>query len=80
MIKLPSSVTYIGENAFGAGRRTGSEIRTIVLPKNIKEIKISKGAFSGLKKSVVIRVPKSKKMKYKKLLKASGINKKVKIK
>ena len=45
-----------------------------------KKIKsIAKGSFSGLSSKVVIKVPKSRKKKYTKMLRKSGLEKKVKI-
>ena len=45
-----------------------------------KEVKsIAKGSFSGLSSKVVIKVPKSRKKKYTKMLRKSGLEKKVKI-
>ncbi len=46
-----------------------------------KKVKsIAKGSFSGLSSKVVIKVPKSRKKKYTKMLRKSGLEKKVKIK
>ena len=41
---------------------------------------VKKGAFSGINKKVVVKVPKSKYSAYKKLLRSKGLNKKAKIK
>ena len=46
--------------------------------KRIK--KIEKNSFGGLTRKVVIKVPKSKKKKYTKMLRKSGLSKKIKIK
>ena len=42
--------------------------------------KIEKNSFGGLTRKVVIKVPKSKKKKYTKMLRKSGLSKKIKIK
>ncbi len=48
--------------------------------KKYKVTGINKGAFKGCKKIKTVKVPKSCKKKYKKLLKKEGLSKKVKIK
>lgn len=47
--------------------------------KSKKVKSIAKGSFSGLSSKVVIKVPKSRKKKYTKMLRESGLEKKVKI-
>ena len=47
--------------------------------KQLKENKIGDKAFKGINKKAVIKVPKSKLKKYKKILKEKGIDAKVKI-
>ena len=47
--------------------------------KSKKVRSIAKGSFSGLSSKVVIKVPKSRKKKYTKMLRKSGLEKKVKI-
>ena len=47
--------------------------------KSKKVKSIAKGSFSGLSSKVVIKVPKSRKKKYTKMLRKSGLEKKVKI-
>ena len=48
--------------------------------KSKKVKSIAKGSFSGLSSKVVIKVPKSRKKKYTRMLRESGLEKKVKIK
>ncbi len=64
------------ENKVFSGNK---KLRKITI-KSRKIKKIAKGAFSGLGKSCVIEVPKGKKKKYTKMLRKSGLSKKVKIK
>lgn len=71
----------IGGRVFSGGGglvSANKKLRSIVIQsKKIK--KISKGAFSGLSKSCVVKVPKSRKAQYKKMLWKSGLNKKIKV-
>ncbi len=71
----------IGGKVFSGGGdlvSANKKLRSIVIQsKKIK--KISKGAFSGLSKSCVVKVPKSRKAQYKKMLWKSGLNKKIKV-
>ena len=85
-IVLPENVTTIKNG--DAGRRDFQYIKGIGYPtKNLRVIKIhskkvksiQKNSFSGLSSKVVIKVPKSKKKKYTKMLRKSGLSKKVKI-
>ena len=46
--------------------------------KSKKVKSIAKGSFSGLSSKVVIKVPKSRKKKYTRMLRKSGLEKKVK--
>ena len=66
-------VTSIGKKAFAKCKKLK---KVTIKAKGIKSIK--KGAFKGVKKSCKIRVPKSKKKVYKKLLKKAKCKAKVK--
>jgi hypothetical protein len=85
-IVLPENVTTIKNG--DAGRKVFKYIKGINYPtKNLRVIEIhskkiksiQKNSFSGLSSKVVIKVPKSKKKKYTKMLRKSGLSKKVKI-
>ena len=85
-IVLPENVTTIKNG--DAGRKVFKYIKGINYPhKNLRMIEIhskkvksiQKNSFSGLSSKVVIKVPKSKKKKYTKMLRKSGLSKKVKI-
>ena len=85
-IVLPENVTTIKNG--DAGRKVFQYIKGVGYPtKNLRVIKIhskkiksiQKNSFSGLSSKVVIKVPKSKKKKYTKMLRKSGLSKKVKI-
>lgn len=66
-------VTSISKKAFSKCKKLKKiNIKT----KNLK--KIAKGAFKGVKKNCVIKVPKAKKKAYKKLIKKAGFKGKVK--
>ena len=86
------SITEIGDDeGYEYGMRGSSfssyyRTRKIKL-KNVKQIviqsskleRVSKKSFSGIKKTCVIKVPKRKVKKYKKMIYKSGVDKKVKI-
>ena len=85
-IVLPENVTTIKNG--DAGRKVFQYIKGINYPtKNLRVIEIhskkikstQKNSFSGLSSKVVVKVPKSKKKKYTKMLRKSGLSKKVKI-
>ena len=70
-------VTSIGERAFSNCKKlTLLEIKTKKLTKKT----VAKKTFKSIRKKTVIKVPKSKYKAYKKVLRARGLNKKVKIK
>ena len=70
-------VTSIGEKAFSNCKKlTLLEIKTKKLTKKT----VAKKTFKSIRKKTVIKVPKSKYKAYKKVLRARGLNKKVKIK
>ncbi len=74
-VTIGKNVTEIGKNAFGNTRNLKS---VVIKTKNLK--KVGKGAFKGVHKKCVIRVPSKKAKAYKKLIKKSGIAKTVKVK
>ena len=87
-IVLPQHVTTIKNGTFGK-RAPFKYLYGIGAPtKNLRVIEIhskkvkniQKNSFSGLSSKVVIKVPKSRKKKYTKMLRKSGLSKKVKIK
>ena len=65
----------IGKSAF---QNCKNLKKIIIKSKNLK--KIGSNAFKGISKNAVVKVPKSKKKLYTKLLRASGLPKSVKIK
>jgi len=70
-------VTSIGEKAFSNCKKlTLLEIKTKKLTKKT----VAKKTFKSIRKKTVIKVPKSKYKAYKKVFRARGLNKKVKIK
>ena len=68
-------MTEIGKNAFGSAKNLKS---VTIKTKNLK--KVGKGAFKGVNKRCVIRVPKGKAKAYRKLVQKSNIAKTVKVK
>ena len=82
-IIIPKNVQVIkngnhGNKVFGDGNDNKNLCTIEIRSKKIKSIQ--KKSFSGLSSKVVIKVPKSKKKKYTKMLRKSGLSKKVKIK
>ena len=76
-ITLSKNVEDIGKNAF----KNCKNFNTITIKSTKLDVDgVKKGAFSGIGKKVVVKVPKSKYSAYKKLLREKGLNKKVKIK
>lgn len=75
-IIIGKDVTKIRKNAF-AGCKNLKKI--IIKTKKLTKKSVAKGAFRGVGKKVVVKVPKSKFRAYKKLLRARGLNKKIKI-
>ena len=88
-ITLPKNVTTIKKGMPYRGKdkvfavNNDSELPTkdlrLIEIKSKKVKSIAKGSFSGLPSKVVIKVPKSRKKKYTKMLQKSGLEKKVKI-
>ena len=86
-ITLPKNVTTIKKRMPYGGKVFAVNNDFDLPTKNLRliEIKskkvksIAKGSFSGLSSKVVIKVPKSRKKKYTKMLRESGLEKKVKI-
>ena len=86
-IKLPKNVTTIKKGLSYRGKVFAvnydfelptKDLRLIeIWSKKVKSI--AKGSFSGLSSKVVIKVPKSRKKKYTRMLRKSGLEKKVKI-
>lgn len=86
-IILPENVTIIkngdyGQEVFKYKKGVGYPTKKLrVIEIHSKKLKsIQKNSFSGLSSKVVIKVPKLKKKKYTKMLRGSGLSKKVKIK
>lgn len=76
-ITLSKNVEDIGKNAF----KNCKNLNTITIKSTKLDVDgVKKGAFSGIGKKVVVKVPKSRYSAYKKLLREKGLNKKVKIK
>ena len=74
-VTIGANVKTIGKQAF----RNCKKLKTITISsKKLKSV--GKAAFKGIASKAVIKVPKSKKKAYKKLLKGKGQGKKVKIK
>ena len=88
-ITLPKNVTTIKKGMPYCGKdkvfavNNDSELPTkdlrLIEIKSKKVKSIAKDSFSGLSSKVVIKVPKSRKKKYTKMLRKSGLEKKVKI-
>ena len=72
-IVISSNITKIENGAF-VGTKNLKTIKINSLSLN----KISKGAFKGINKNAVIKVPKSKKKAYTKLLRDAGYKGKIK--
>ena len=76
-ISIGKNVKKIGKNAFDSCKN----LKTITLKSSKLSIDdVKKGAFSGIDKKVTIKVPKDCYSVYKALLRAKGLNKKVKFK
>ena len=76
-ITVGKNVTKIGKNAFGGCKK----LKTIVIKSTkLKASKVTKGAFKGVTKKTVIKVPKAKVKAYRKMFRKKGLNKKVKVK
>lgn len=76
-VTLSKNVESIGKNAF----KDCKKLKKITIKSTkLDSDGVKKGAFSGINKKVVVKVPKSKYSAYKKLLRSKGLNKKAKIK
>ena len=76
-VTLSKNVDSIGKNAF----KDCKKLKKITIKSTKLDADgVKKGAFSGINKKVVVKVPKSKYSAYKKLLRSKGLNKKAKIK
>lgn len=76
-IVIGKNVTKLAKNIFkGCKKIKNITIKT----KKLDKKGVAKGAFAGLKKGTVIKVPKSKRGAYKKLFKSKGLSSKVKVK
>lgn len=76
-ITIGKNVIKIGKNAFSGCKKLKS---VLIKSKKLTTKSVAKGAFSGIGKKTVVKVPKSMYKTYKKLLLAKGLNKKVKVK
>ena len=74
-VTIGKNVTSIGKNAFSNAKA----LKKITV-KTTKLKSVGKGAFKGIHKKAVIKVPKAKLKKYQKLFKGKGQKKTVKIK
>ena len=75
-ITIGKNVKKIGKNAFTGCKKLKS---IIIKTKKLTTKTVKKGAFNGISKKVVVKVPKSKYKTYKKLLPAKGLKKAAKI-
>lgn len=76
-VVIGSNIVSIGKNAFNGCKK----LKTLIIKtKKLTAKSVAKGAFKGIGKKAVVKVPKSKYKAYKKLLCAKGLSKKVKIK
>ena len=76
-ITLPAKVNKIGKKAFyGCKKLKSITIKT----KHLTKKKVGSKAFKEIHKNAVIQVPKTKVALYKKILRATGVGKKAKIK
>lgn len=76
-ITIPSKVSKIGTSAFSGCRKLKS---ITIKTKKLKAAAIGKHAFKKVPAKAVVKVPKSKKKLYKKLLRKRGLSKKAVIK
>ena len=76
-LTLPKNCCYIGTEAFsGCTKLTTLTIKSTKLTAQT----VADNAFQGMSKKTVIKVPKSKLKEYRKLFRAKGLDKKVKMK
>lgn len=74
---IGKNVIKIGKDAFAGCKKLK---KIVIKTKKLTKKSVAKGAFRSVGKKVVVQVPKSEYKAYKKLLRAKGISKKVKIK
>ena len=74
---IGKNVTKIGKDAFAGCKKLK---KIVIKTKKLTKKSVAKGAFRRVGKKVVVQVPKSEYKAYKKLLRAKGLSKKVKIK
>ena len=82
-IEIPKNVTsfYKGKDWYtNNGIFEDCKKLKVITIKSSKLNHIYKGAFSGLNKNIIIKVPKSCLKKYKKMFRKAGLNKKIKVK
>ena len=84
-IVLPKNVTVLKKDVSSATktspkRKAGIRHLQQIVIQSSKLKKVSKGAFSGIDETCVIKVPKGKVKKYKRMIYNSGVNKKVQVK
>ena len=76
-LTLPKNCCYIGTEAFSGC----TKLKTLTIKSTkLTAQTVADNAFQGMSKKTVIKVPKSKLKEYKKLFRAKGLSKKVKIK
>ncbi len=76
-LTLPKNCSYIGTEAFSGC----TKLKTLTIKSTKLTVQtVADNAFQGMSKKTVIRVPKSKLKKYRKLFRAKGLDKKVKMK
>ncbi len=76
-IIIGKNVTTLGKNVF----KKCKKVKTIIFKTTkLTDKSVAKGAFKGVTKKTVIKVPKKKYAAYKKLFRKKGLSKKVKIK
>lgn len=74
---IGKNVIKIGKDAFAGCKKLK---KIVIKTKKLTKKSVAKGAFRSVGKKVVVQVPKSEYKAYKKLLRAKGLSKKVKIK
>lgn len=74
---IGKNVIKIGKDAFAGCKKLK---KIVIKTKKMTKKSVAKGAFRSVGKKVVVQVPKSEYKAYKKLLRAKGLSKKVKIK
>lgn len=76
-VVIGNNIVSIGKTVFSGCKN----LKTITIKaKNLTSKSIKKGAFGGISKETVVKVPKSKYKAYKKLFRAKGLRKDVKLK